>query len=227
MDIDIGLIDSIATAEAEVALRKAAALDLGDRFAFDLGQPRPSRDDHALTVPVTAYIGAQRFEEFRVDLAPPRNDVPTESAALSFVPLGIPELDEHPSIAVIAIEQQIAEKPCAIFERRKGAHSSRARDLADISSIALQIDGIDGIKIVRALQHEVRRRFETLSRGLPPAFDLDDAQTDEWRRRWKTLIRQPPMTFQDALHISVRFLDPVLDGHAQGKRWSGTDSQWQ
>ena len=61
---------------------------MGDRFAFDLGQPRQSRDDHALTVPVTAYIGAQRFEEFRVDLAPPRDDVPTESAALSFIPSG-------------------------------------------------------------------------------------------------------------------------------------------
>ena len=128
---------------------------------------------------------------------------------------------------MIAIEQQIAEKTCAIFERRNGAYSSRARDLADIASIAFQMDGIDGTKVVRALQHEVSRRFETLSRGLPPAFDLDDAQADEWRGRWTTLIRQPPMTFEDALLSSVRFLDPVLDERARGKRWSGTDSQWQ
>ncbi len=227
LDIDIGLIHSVMTAETEAALRTAAALDLGDRFAFELGQARQSRDDHALTVPVTAYIGAQRFEEFRVDLAPPRGDVPIESAALSFIPLGIPELDEHPTIAVVAIEQQIAEKTCAIFERRHGAHSSRARDLADVASIALQVDGIDGSAVVHSLQQETARRAETLPDGLPPAFELDDAQADDWRRRWNTLIRQAPVTFEDALRTSAYFLDPVLDGRATLQRWSATRGRWQ
>ena len=142
LDIDIGLLGGLETAEAEAALRKAVALDLGDRFAFEVGQPRQSSEDHALTVPITAYIGAQRFEQFRVDPTPPRGDTPTETATFTFVALGIPELDEHSPIAVIALSQQIAEKVCAIFERRGDAYSSRARDLADIASIALQVDGI-------------------------------------------------------------------------------------
>ncbi len=227
LDIDIGLIHGVETAEAEAALRKAAALDLGDQFAFEIGQPRQSRDDHALTVPVTAYIGAQRFEEFRVDLAPPREDVPTESVAFTFIPLGIPELDEHPPIVVIAIEQQIAEKICAIFERRDDVHSSRARDLADIASIALQVDGIDGAAVVAAASREAERRSETLTDGLPTTFDLAPAQAEEWRRRWSALIRQPAIGFEQALRVSEQFLGPVLDGQAGDARWSSPLGRWQ
>ncbi len=36
LDIDIGLLGGLETAEAEAALRKAVALDLGDRFAFEV-----------------------------------------------------------------------------------------------------------------------------------------------------------------------------------------------
>lgn len=226
LDIDIGLLAGLETAAAEAALRRAATLDLGDRFAFEVGQPRQSRDDHALTVPITAYIGAQRFDQFRVDLAPPRGETPTESAEFTFVPLGIPELDEHPPIPVIALEQQIAEKVCAIFERRGDAHSSRARDLADIAAIALQVNGIDGTAVVDALRQEAGRRAETLVDGLPTAFGLDPRQAEEWRRRWSTLIRQPPIDFDQALRTSEQFLGPVLDGQAKQKRWSAVSGYW-
>ena len=227
LDIDIGLLGGLETAEAEAALRQAVAIDLGDRFAFEIGRPRQSSDDHALTVPITAYIGAQRFEQFRVDLAPPRGDTPTESAEFTFVPLGIPELDEHPPIPVIALSQQIAEKVCAIFERRGDAHSSRARDLADIAAIALQVDGIDGTAVVEALHREAERRTETLVNGLPTTFGLAPAQAEEWRRRWSTLIRQPPIDFEQALHTSEQFLGPLLDSQAAGAQWSSTLGCWQ
>lgn len=226
LDIDIGLLDELETAEAEAALRKAVALDLGDRFAFEVGQPRQSSDDHALTVPITAYIGAQRFEQFRVDLAPPRGDTPTETAAFTFVALGIPELDAHPSIPVIALSQQIAEKVCALFERRGDAYSSRARDLADIAAIALQVDGIDGTAVIDALSQEGDRRAETLADGLPTTFQLEPAQAAEWARRWRTLIRQPTLDFVQALDMAGRFLNPVLDGQAQGKVWSSAAQSW-
>lgn len=225
LDIDIGLLGGLETAEA--ALRKAVALDLGDRFAFEVGQPRQSSEDHALTVPIFAYIGAQRFEEFRVDLAPPRGDTPTETAEFTFVALGIPELDEHPPIPVVALSQQIAEKVCAIFERRGDAYSSRARDLADVASIAIQVDGVDGTAVIEALQREAQRRAETIAHGLPTAFSLAADQSNEWRRRWSSLIRQPPVDFDQALHMAGRFLDPVLDGQAQGHRWSSSSQEWE
>ena len=227
LDIDIGLLGGLETAEAEAALRKAVAVDLGDRFAFEVGRPRQSSEDHALTVPITAYIGAQRFEQFRVDLAPPRGDIATETAALTFVALGIPELDEHPPIPVIALPQQIAEKVCAIFERRGDAYSSRARDLADIASIALQVDAIDGTAVIEALRREGNRRAETLGHGLPVVFILEPAQAAEWERRWGTLIRQPPLGFHEALRLAATFLDAVLDGSADTKRWSAPSATWE
>ncbi len=227
MDIDIGLIQAQEMAEVEVALRRAAALDLDDRFAFELGRPRQSRDDHALTVPVTAYIGVQRFEDFRVDLAPPREDIPTETATFTFSPLGIPELDSAPQVDVIGIEQQIAEKVCAMFERRQGTYSSRARDLADIAGIALQIDGIDGTVLTGAMHREAVRRTETLVDGLPQGFALGEGQAEEWRRRWGSLVRQAPMNFEAALHQAATFLDPVLGGDVGGCRWSPTEGLWE
>jgi len=129
-------------------LKGGLALQLRlDPSRSTLGRSRQATDDHAVTIPVEAYIGAARFAQFRVDLAPPREHIPTESASLACTPLGIPELDEHGPIAVLPLTQQIAEKTCAIFERFAGVHSSRARDLADIASIALQIDGIDGSSV--------------------------------------------------------------------------------
>ena len=226
LDIDIGLLGGLETAAGEAALRQAVGLDLGDRFAFEVGQPRQSSDDHALTIPITAYIGAQRFEQFRVDLAPPRGDTPTESADFTFVHLGIPELDEHPPIPVIALSQQIAEKVCAIFERRGDAHSSRARDLADIATIALQVEGIDGNAVVDALRREGQRRSETLPDGLPTTFELESDQAADWSRRWTTLVRQPPVDFEQALHVSRAFLDPVLNGTAGKHLWDALEQTW-
>lgn len=227
LDVDIGLLGERESAEVEAALRRAVALDLGDRFAFELGQPRRSGDDHALTVPITAYIGAQRFEQFRVDLAPPRGDTPTEFADFTFVALGIPQLDEHPAIPVIALSQQIAEKVCAILERRGDAFSSRARDLADVASIALQVDGIDGTAVIEALNREAERRPQTVVHGLPTTFMLDARQAEEWRRRWRALIRQSPIDFERALHTTTLFLDPVLDRRARGRVWSSVSLAWE
>ncbi len=227
IDIDIGLVEGLGLAEAEAALREAVALDLGDRFAFEADQSRQAGDDQALTIPITAYIGAARFEDFRVDLAPPRIGTPVESAELKFTALGIPELDEHPPIAVIGLAQQIAEKTCAMFERRGNVHSSRARDLADIATIAQQISGIDASAIIAALRSETERRSDTLPDGLPTAFALDQAQADEWRRRWSTLVRQPPVDFDEALQTCASFLSLVLDTSAAGHSWSCEHRLWE
>jgi predicted nucleotidyltransferase component of viral defense system len=226
LDVDLGLLGAPDTAAAEVALRRAITLDLSDRFAFEAGQARQSRDDHALTIPITAYIGAQRFEQFRVDLAPPRGETLTETAQFTFTALGIPKLDEHPEIPVLAITQQIAEKICAIFERRGDAYSSRARDLADIAAIAQQIDAIDGAEMTSALHREAERRHETLTQALPTVFELPSAQAGEWRRRWNALVRQPTMDFEQALQTATTFLGPVLDGRADRRRWSSHTQAW-
>jgi Nucleotidyl transferase AbiEii toxin, Type IV TA system len=227
LDIDIGLIGQYEMADAEDALRDGIALDLGDRFAFEGGRARHAADDHALTVPITAYIGAARFEQFRIDLAPHRYDVTTEAAEFTFAHLGIPKLDEHIPIPVIGLAQQIAEKTCAIFERRGNAHSSRARDLADIATIALQIDGIDGTEVAEALRRESEQRRATLAEGLPATFGLAPAQQLDWHRRWGALIRQSPIDFDQALHVSERFLGPALGGASWEHRWVAERQCWE
>jgi Nucleotidyl transferase AbiEii toxin, Type IV TA system len=48
--------------EAELALRTAATVDLGDYFRFELGPARPlEQETKAMRVPVTAYLGPTEF----------------------------------------------------------------------------------------------------------------------------------------------------------------------
>ncbi len=55
--------------EAELALRAAAALDLGDFFRFGLSPGRQVAQGRAtLRIPVIAYLGATEFARFHVDL---------------------------------------------------------------------------------------------------------------------------------------------------------------
>lgn len=106
---------------------------------------------------------------------------------------------------------------------RGDTHSSRARDLADIAAIALQVDGIDGNAVIDALRREGQRRSETLPDGLPTTFELESDQAADWSRRWTTLIRQPPVDFEQALHVGRAFLDPVLNGTVGKHLWDALD----
>jgi len=55
--------------QAELALRTAASVDLGDYFRFELGPARPlEQETNATRVPVTAYLGPTEFASFHADL---------------------------------------------------------------------------------------------------------------------------------------------------------------
>lgn len=226
LDVDIGSTDSADAALTERNFREAIALDLGDHFSFEAGLARQSRDDHAITLPVTASIGASKFEQFRVDLAPPRVDTVTDEIPFVFTPLGIPELDEAPQIRVIDLNQQIAEKVCAMFERRNGAFSSRARDLADIAAIATQVEGLRSDTIAALAQAEAGRRPGTLPGGLPRAFALPLDQARDWQRRWDDIVRGVPIGFDEAFTIADDFLAPILSPDPPGLLWSPGERRW-
>ena len=110
----------------------------------------------------------REFATFRVDLAAPVADVPAERLEALPPLLGIEQVDAAPPVRVMAWTWQIADKACAMFETREGGHSSRARDLADISMISLQIGGIDGDELIAAIRsQEAGRKTGALPDGLP------------------------------------------------------------
>jgi hypothetical protein len=132
-------------------------------------------------------------------------------------------------VAVLALPAQVADKVCALFERHGADRkpSSRARDLADVAMIALQKD-VDGTVLGHHLKREEARRLQagTLLEPLPRHLLLDAEQIADWGPRWRKATRGAPIEFVDAQKIAAGFIDPVLNGAADGKVWSSGDQDW-
>ncbi len=228
---DVDLAHVAHGADHAVALRRlrvAVTHDLGDMFAFTIGDPRHIADeDRAITVLVDARIGARVFASFHVDLPRPREDVPHDVVEPHAPPLGIDVLDAMPPLRLIALEQQVADKLCAMFELHGESRtpSGRSRDLGDLAMLAAQrsFDGDDLLASVRA--EAMRRRSGLLADGLPDRIELADSQMLEWPESWEKQARSPQFGFEVSLEIVRRFLDPVLDGSARGKSWT-FDGGW-
>ncbi len=223
-DIDIAYLDH--GADHAVALRRlrlAANGTLDDGFTFEIGEPITSIDElRAITVLVTARIGVREFASFHVDMAPPRSDIPYELIQPDGPDLGIEVLDRMPMLRLIALEQQVADKVCAMFELHGESQrpSARSRDLGDLALLAAQCE-FDGATLTTAIRaEEARRRSELLAHGLPQRIELAGEQQREWPRTWRRQARDPQFDFDESLAITARFIDPVLAGMADGRRWT-------
>ncbi len=235
-DIDLAYVAEAGEhAVALQALEEAAAHDLGDFFEFEIrrGQLEEVDPDHPLeraaSVPVVARVGTAILAEFNIDLALPREgDVEIEWVRPEATLTGQPEVDETEPIALLALAAQLADKVCAVHERHgDGHHSSRARDLADLAMIAQQKDS-EGSQLIAHVRKEETRRLQagTLLEPLPPALQLADEQIADWSGRWKKATRNAPLGFDEAQDIATAFLEPVLDGTAEGRRWTAATQTW-
>jgi predicted nucleotidyltransferase component of viral defense system len=216
------------------ALRDAAATDLGDFFTFEVLAGREVDAAHplerALSVPVVARIGNREFARFSLDLVLPRNDVEPEWISAETSLTGVAAVDEIPRVATLPFAAQLAEKVCAIYERHGEGenHSTRARDLADIAMIAMQVD-LAGKELHERTRSEERRRRDagTLLEPLPDALVLSDAQRDDWRRRWSKATRDAPIEFDEALDFAAALMNPVLADSVENQRWHAASRQWE
>jgi hypothetical protein len=230
-DIDIAYSGAgVDHAVAITRLARAVASDLGDWFSFELGAPRAMKDeDHAITIGVIARIGAKEFARFSIDMPPPRGDVPSEPFAAPHIGIGFDALDDIPQMRLQPLEDQLADKICAMFERHD-AHgrqlSSRSRDLADIAMVASQCC-IDGTRLQEVLTAENKRREAArLPDGLPTEFTIGSEQQEQWRGTWTTSARKPPIGFDDALAIATTFLEPVFASEVGDLSWNPASQAW-
>jgi Nucleotidyl transferase AbiEii toxin, Type IV TA system len=217
------------------ALDEAAAHDLGDFFEFEIGRHQTEEvdPDHPLqrarSVPVLARIGATTFSEFTIDLALPReDDVEIEWVQPEATLTGEPAVDQTVPLALLALPAQIADKVCALHERHGAGHySSRARDLADLAMIAQQKD-LEGSRLIGCVRREEARRRQagTLIGPPPTRLQLAKEQIADWSARWKRATRDAPVTFEEARAVAAAFLNPVLDGTADGMHWNAATQTW-
>jgi hypothetical protein len=118
-------------------LTRAAKLDLGDWFAFEVApcQPPGTPEQDGLRYPARALLDSRIFEEFHVDVGIGDPMVGTEdilscSALISFAGLKPTKVPCFPP------SQQIAEKLHAYTRPHVSSSGTRVRDLVDMLLIA-------------------------------------------------------------------------------------------
>jgi Nucleotidyl transferase AbiEii toxin, Type IV TA system len=226
--IDIDVYRDAERDVAEADLRKAAALDIGDWFTFEIAPGQVVADAAAGTrLPVRAYIGTTLWVAFHVDLVGTGvvmtgepEDVPPLARVL------MPDIDQHGYRAYPLVDH-VADKVAAMFELHgeMSVPSTRYRDLVDLVAIAIAVS-VESEAQMAALASEAERRGLTL----PSRFDAPDREL--WERGYAAESRRSLLTYattlDEALAIVRPFIDPLLDGSAAGTwdrergRWTGS-----
>lgn len=223
--IDIDVYREAARDVAEAELRAAAAKDIGDWFAFEIGAARPVADAAAgIRLPVTAYIGTTVWVSFHVDLV--GSDLRMTGEPEPVPPLArvvMPDVDQHGYRAYPLVDH-VADKVAAMFELHgeRGAPSTRYRDLVDLVAIVISAS-VDAAPQVTALRSEADRR----GIALPVHFSVPDRAL--WERGYAAEAGRSLLpvahTLDEALATVTPFLDPLLERSAAG-RWDPEHRRW-
>jgi len=228
-DIDLAWIgDQLNHAIALDALRAALSVSGADFFSFELDVRASALEpEGSLTLPVTVRVGTKRFERFSIDIAPAKEGVQFDTFAHRQPPLGLDQIGDA-AIDVLSVEQQLADKVCAIHEIRSAVPSSRWRDLADIAMMAQQLDdSIDAGLLHLAIKNEVTRRSATLPNGLAGQLMITDEQLQSWRTSWGTGGRHVPLGLDEALAFARAMCDPILAAEVIRGVWSSSAQIWK
>lgn len=222
-DMDLAHLEGEPQAAAD--LRRAATLDLGDFFSFEVA--RTSRLDEALVGAAVRYhldcrLGRSMFDASTVDVG--FSDGPDVGTDL----LVGPPLLEFAGIAPVSVPalplpDHVAQKFHAwVKSYGGGLPSTRSKDLADLV-IAAQSFELDAAHLRRALLRTFERRGgPVLPAALPP---LPDAWRTDYHRVAARLGVDPDV--ERAHGIAASFLGPVLGSAEPAGRWIPADMAWE
>lgn len=169
------------TEDLENTLDRVSEMDLGDRFSFEIGRPRPleGEAEGGLRFPVVAVLDGREFERIHLDI----NLLPTDRRATEEIRLrDVLDFADIPApvVRVIPIGQQLAEKLHA-FIRSYGNGSSRPRDLYDMLVIAEQLP----VPTARSLSEVCSETFALRDTNWPS--ELADPPQD-WAEAWAGFV---------------------------------------
>ncbi|WP_233598690.1 nucleotidyl transferase AbiEii/AbiGii toxin family protein [Amycolatopsis sp. WAC 01375] len=234
---DIDLLSMEDTTDAAVdALKTAAGLRLADGIWFShLGTSaqthveRPTRKVSFMAM----FENAPLNHRVRVDVVTsghlPRGPITTEPLEPPFASDCVP----WPEARMFPIEDHVAEKICAMYERHQvGGHpSSRYKDLVDLALFALK-SSIPGKETHEILYDEIARRR---SRGMvvnPPAgFEVPDPHS--WKGGYHKAaqgVRGLPSEFRtlEGVHdLADAFVTPLLLATHPAGRWRPEERTWR
>lgn len=209
------------------ALNELLAADMGDFCRFVLTRREESKDDNGysrlLKLRYATYIGDEEKDPVLVDLSldcevtlPPERLTPANR-------LDVPGLDVQ-DYFVYSVEDQLADKLCAIMETHPGGWgSSRMKDLADVVAYALtQSPSSDGLSA--AIANECARR----SMEIPQQFKAPN----EWRVGYQSFALKAKTPeeyrpFDQSCSLASKLFDPILKGQAGNKKWNPDTLAWK
>ncbi len=223
-DIKVAVAQPLKPEQMMARLQRAAAIDPGDWFEFEIGLPRTSATgapQGGLRFPISCLVDGKGFESFHLDLrfGDPivgKPDKLTAPHLLEFADI------EPSTVPCYPLTTQIAEKLHAYTRPFAGGQSSRVRDLVDILLMAA-MGGLTSRRLSLALDitfntgrtHELPQKFPK-----PPA---------NWSGPYKRLARDFNLTWStvdEAGEAAARFLNPVLQETAKGK-WDPGSWNWR
>ncbi|MFA6177052.1 MAG: nucleotidyl transferase AbiEii/AbiGii toxin family protein [Phycisphaerae bacterium] len=200
-DVDISLpANAVAEFGREVLkrLQGSARTDLGDFFAFVIGDPQmdlKAAPQGGTRYPVTAFLAGRVFTKFHLDIGVGDPVVlPTELIAgrdwLGFAGISAP------SFMAISKEQQFAEKLHAYTLPRPDSRNSRVKDLVDMV-LLLQMGTMDAVILKRA----IHTTFDLRATHPVPKVLLEPP--DSWILPFTALMKECrlEMTLKDALKL--------------------------
>lgn len=209
------------------ALDELLAADMGDFCRFTLTRREESRDDNGysrlLKLRYATYIGDEEKDPILVDLSldcevtlPPEKLTPANR-------LDVPGLEVQDYL-VYSVEDQLADKLCAIMETHFGGwRSSRMKDLTDVVAYALtQSPSSDGLSA--AIANECARR----SMSVPQEFEAPA----EWKAGYqsfalKTKSPEEYQPFDRSCSLASKLFDPILKGTIGNKKWNPDALTWE
>jgi hypothetical protein len=220
-DIDLLLLGQIT--DLHQALMRAAAIDLGDWFEFEVASlSAPALTGGGTRFLVTSRLDSRAFERFHVDVAmgdpvvEPADRVSTPPL-LDFAGLPPTQVNCYP------LSQQIAEKLHAYTRPHQQGESSRVKDLADILLMA-ELGPLSGDHLTEALAATFTvRAIHPLPAILPPP-------PTSWEAPYRKMAAELELgypTLADAFHAVGAFLNPVVQQAAKGKRWQPSTWLWR
>jgi predicted nucleotidyltransferase component of viral defense system len=220
-DVDLDWATSLE--DATDALVEAAALDLGDHFAFDI--ERAGQADvgagGGIRFRATASVGGRTFEQLLVDVGigqavfPPADEL-TAPDLLDFA--GI----EPAHVPAAPLEQHLAEKLHA-YTRRYGDDqtSSRPKDLIDMVLIS-ELASFDAVR----LRDVIDRLFQ--ARGAHSVPQSLPGPPGDWSRPYRALAVEVDIDPDPAVgHAQVAgLLDPLLQDMLDAHQWDPETLRW-
>lgn len=200
-------------------------------YTFEVYNPRVdtiSGTIDNIQLSVIVRFGTGEFSRFSIDVSGDL-EVPAVTGPLLVTrsdPLDVPFVAQTFPVLSYPVENQLADKVCAMYEVHGSRASTRYRDLYDIGLIALELE-VDAETLRTALRTQEHLRAMTL----PDHMVLPG---DEWLsgyERFLGTLQQPWAelnSVESALAMAGALLDPLLVNEAQptSGKWSPNTRQW-